>query len=62
MVVVCSLLFIMEIHVSIKYRARGLLTAFVGKAQKDEAVREGVAKGNYQLVYMSPEAMLLNFK
>ena len=33
--------------------------AFVGKAQKDEAVMEGVAKGNYQLVYMTPEAMLM---
>ena len=42
---------------SSKYRARGLQAAFVGKAQKDEAVREGVAKGNHQLiVFMSPEA------
>ena len=59
--VVCPLQSIMEDQVS-KYRARGLQVAFVGKVQKDEAVREGVAKGNYQLVYMSPEAMLLNLK
>ena len=32
--------------------------AFVSKTQKDEAVREEVAKGNYQLVYMSLEAVL----
>ena len=44
---------------SIKYRARDLQVAFVGKTQKNEAVREGVAKGNYQLVYMSPEAMVM---
>ena len=62
-VIVCPLQFTMEDQIS-KYRAtcRGFQAAFVGKAQKDEAVRKRVVKGNYQLVYMSPEAMLLNLK
>lgn len=34
------------------YKARGLQVAFIGKAQKDENVRVGVAKGKYQLVYI----------
>lgn len=42
--------------------ARGLQAALIGKAQKDEAVREAVVHGKYQLVYMSPEAMLLNLR
>ena len=57
-VVVCPLQSIMEDQVR-KYVARGLRAAFVGKAQMDEAVRAGIANSKYQLVYMSPEAMLL---
>lgn len=60
-VVVCPLQSIMEDQVR-KYMARGLQAAFIGIAQKDEVVREGVASGKYQLVYMSPEAMLLNLR
>ena len=60
-VVVCPLQSIMEDQVS-KYKARGLEAALIGKAQKDEAVREAVAHGKCQLVYMSPEAMLLNLR
>jgi superfamily II DNA helicase RecQ len=45
-----------------KYSAKGVLTAFIGKAQKDESVRLGVENGRYQLVYLSPEAMLLNLR
>ena len=36
--------------------------AFLRKAQRDERVRAGVVHGDYQLVYMSPEAMLLNLR
>ena len=32
----------------------------MGKSQKDDDIREGVVKGCYKLVYLSPEAMLLN--
>ena len=42
--------------------ARGLQAALLEKAQQDEAVREAVANGKYQLVYMSPKAMLLNLR
>ena len=52
---------IMEDQVK-KYTARGLHAAFLGKAQRDERVRAGVVHGDYQLVYMSPEAMLLNLR
>ena len=58
-VVVCLLKSIMEDQVR-KYMARELQAAFIGIAQKDKVVREGVATRKYQLVYMSPEAMLLN--
>ena len=40
-----------------KFSERGLKVAFVGKEQKDE-VKNGVERGEYSLVFMSPEAML----
>ena len=43
-----------------KFNNRGLLTAHVGKNQKDLKVRVDVEGGKYQLVYMSPESLLLN--
>ena len=43
-----------------KFTARGLKTAHVGKIQKDLKVRVDVEEGKYQLVFMSPEALLLN--
>ena len=60
-VVVCPLQSIMADQVG-KYTARGLKATLVGKAQNSEAVREAVTNGEYQLVYMSPEAMLLNLR
>ena len=33
-------------------------TAFVGKDQKDENVKEQVINGEFELVFMSPESML----
>lgn len=41
-----------------KYGSKGVKAAFVGKDQKDEHIKEGVVKGEYELVYMSPESML----
>ena len=43
-----------------KFTKRGLLAAHVGKNQKDFKVRVDVEEGKYQLVFMSPEALLLN--
>ena len=36
----------------------GLRCAFVGVEQHNEAVRQAVMSGEYQLVYMSPESLL----
>ena len=41
-----------------KYGERSLKAAFVGRDQTDEGVNAGVERGDYQLVYMSPESML----
>ena len=43
-------------------RRFGTSVPFIGIAHKDEVVMEGVATGKYQLVYMSPEATLLNLR
>lgn len=43
-----------------KFEKRGLLTAHVGRNQKDLKVKDDVAEGKYQLVYMSPESLLMN--
>ena len=32
---------------------------FVGKEQKDEGVNDGVANGDYSLVSMSPESLVI---
>ena len=60
-IVVSPLQSIMEDQVK-KYSARGLQAAFVGKAQKDDYIKDDIVNGKYQLVYMSPESMLLNLK
>ena len=54
---VCPLSALMQDQVA-KYGERGLKTAFVGRDQTDEGVNDGVERGDYQLVYMSPESML----
>lgn len=60
-IVVEPLQSIMEDQVR-KYTARGAKAAFVGKAQEDQSVRTAVFNGEYQFVYMSPRAMLLNLR
>lgn len=42
--------------------AKGLRTAAVSGEGKDEEVVGGVLQGNYQLVFFTPEAMLLSRK
>ena len=43
-----------------KFTRRGITTDFVGEMQTDQAVIKRVLNGNIQLVYISPEALLLN--
>ena len=41
-----------------KFTDMGLKAAFVGEAQDDQSVEQGVKNGEYSLVYMSPESMM----
>ena len=43
-----------------KFTRRGITTDFVGETQTDQIVIKRVLNGNIQLVYISPEALLLN--
>ena len=56
-VFVCLLSSIMQDQTQ-KFGERGLKVAFVGKEQKDQEVKNRVERGEYSLVFMSPEAML----
>ena len=41
-----------------KYSLKGLATQFVGEAEEDYSVISRVLEGEYQLVFISPEALL----
>ena len=43
-----------------KYSPKGLSTKFVGEAQTDSDVIRRVLKGQVQLLYISPESILVN--
>ena len=43
-----------------KLCTRGLTAEFVGELQQDISAMKGVKAGQYQIVYISPEALLLN--
>ena len=43
-----------------KFLQRGLKVEFVGEAQTDENATMDVLNGDVQLVYISPESLLLN--
>ena len=43
-----------------KFRERGVEAAFVGEAQSDDDVSQGVRNGVYQLVFISQENLLQN--
>ena len=44
-----------------KYNRKGLATQFVGEAQGDYSVIIRMLEGEYQLVFISPEALSLLF-
>ena len=44
------------------FTSRGLKTTFVGMEQEDHTVKLGVLKGQYQLVFISPESLLRNLQ
>lgn len=41
-------------------QARGLAACYIAGDQEDEAVKEGVIRGEYQLVLFTPEMLLEN--
>ena len=41
---------------------RGLATAYVSADSSDKSMKDGVLKGEYQLVYISPELLMVNLK
>ena len=43
-----------------KYSPKGLSTEFVGEAQTDSDVIRRILKGQVQLLYISPESILVN--
>ena len=45
-----------------KFLQRGLKVEFVGGAQTDENTTADVLNGDVQLVYISPESLLLNWR
>ena len=55
--IVCPLTALMEDQVK-KFTTMGLKAAFVGEAQDNYSVVQGVMGGEYSLVYMSPESMM----
>ena len=55
--IVSPLTALMEDQVK-KFTDMGLKAAFVGEAQDDQSVEQGVKNGEYSLVYMSPESMM----
>lgn len=44
------------------FMQQGLKVEFVGEAQKEESATTAVLNGDIQLVYISPESLLLNRK
>lgn len=42
-------------HQADKFTAMGLRVGYIGEGQHDSSVSEGVLKGRYQLVFISPE-------
>ena len=57
-VVVVSPLTALMIDQVALFEKRGLKVAFVGEEQTDETIRRQVEKGDYKLVYLSPESLL----
>ena len=63
LIVLCvSPLFALMLDQRSKYAPQGLATELVGKAQVDFDVMQQIQEGKYQLVYVSPEAVLGNMR
>ena len=45
-----------------KFTPRGVTAEFVGEMQEDESIVRKVLQGQVQLVFISPEAILRNFR
>ena len=45
-----------------KFIKRGIRAEFVGEAQEDTSAMSAVVNGDIQLVYISPESLLCNYK
>ena len=41
---------------------KGLATAYVSADSSDKKMKDGIIKGEYQLVYISPELLMVNLK
>ena len=41
---------------------RGLATTYVSAESSDNSMKDGVIKGEYQLVYIIPELLMVNLK
>ena len=61
-VVVVTPLISLMIDQKEKFVQRGLRVEFVGEAQKEKNATTVVLNGDIQLVYISPESLLLNCK
>ena len=44
------------------FLSKGITAAFVGREQEDKTVKDGVLKGQYQLVFISPESLIMNLQ
>ena len=44
------------------FLSKGITAAFVGKEQEDKMVKDGVLKGQYQLLFISPESLIMNLQ
>ena len=60
-VVVSPLTALMQDQVK-SFQSKGIKAALVGRDQTNEAIKSSVISGEYSLVYMSPESMVLNLK
>ena len=42
--------------------SKGITAAFVGKEQEEKMVKDGVLKGQYQLLFIRPELLIMNLQ
>ena len=44
------------------FLSKGITAAFVGKEQDEKMVKDGVLKGQYQLLFIRPELLIMNLQ